>query len=274
MFSQTYTVHMDTNELLALNAEGLIPGPGESEPVFRERVQAVRSFFQKQPQLIPPHQWHWASEQLNALFDFSPRWCAATLSSKDLAPWQAAATWIDVKRIYMIQLKPARWVSWLIDRDELLAHEAAHAARAAFDEPKTEEIFAYMTSSARWRQVIGPLIRHPKEALLLLGFVMAGVVSQFAETVWDFQGLSACCFMGAAVACLYWSVRLLRMRLQLKRASQKILPYLKDSKHVRAVLFRLTDDEICRLAHGKRIGNDELRWQLLKTYFKSQNGLF
>ncbi len=260
---------MEIQELLALNAEGLIPGPGETEEVFRKRVQAVKEHFHKQEQAIPPQHWQWAAEQLRALFDFSPRWCAAILSSKGLAPWQAAATWIDVKRVYTIQLKASRWVSWLIDRDELLAHEAAHAARAAFDEPASEEMFAYLTSGAKWRQVIGPLFRQPKEALLLFGLMGVGALAQIAEALWDFSGLSQCCFLIAAALGLGWSIRLLRMRIRMKRAADRLTPLLLDPTKVRAVLFRLTDDEIAKLAKGRPVGNQELRWQLLKeAYFK------
>ena len=54
---------MEIQELLTLNSEGLIPGPGETEEAFRERIQAVKEHFQMQEQTIAPHHWQWAAEQ-------------------------------------------------------------------------------------------------------------------------------------------------------------------------------------------------------------------
>lgn len=266
---------METQELLSLNSEGLIPGPGETEEDFRKRVLAVKEFFQAQESPIAPHHWHWASEQLRALFDFTPRWCAAFYSSKGLAPWQAAATWINqtsanVKPIYMIQLRDSRWISRLIDRDELLAHEAVHAARAAFNEPKTEELFAYLTSTAKWRQVIGPLFYRPRESLLLMTIIGLGAIFQMIEMVWDISLFSEGCFLIAAVMALVWALRLLRMRARLAKAAHRLKALLRDPDKVRAALFRMTDQEIDQLSRGEKIEQKcELRWQLLKAaYFK------
>jgi hypothetical protein len=266
---------MEMQELLRLNSEGLIPGPGETEETFTLRVQAVKDFFSKQDSPVAPHHWQWAAERLRALFDFSPRWCPVFFSSKGLAPWQAAATWINqphgnVKPIYTIQIRASRWVFFLIDRDELLAHEAAHAARAAFNEPKTEELFAYLTSSAKWRRVVGPIFSQPKESLLLVGTLGLGAVFQMVETIWGLSVFSEGFFFSAAALSLFLSFRLLRMRTRLTRAARQLIPLLRDPEKVRAVLFRMTDQEIIRLSRSQRVDeNDELRWRLIKAaYFK------
>lgn len=258
-------------ELLALDSEGLIPGPGESEENFCQRVQAVKECFHGQEMPLAPHHWQWASEQLQALYGFYPRWCCASYSSKGLAPWQAAATWIDVKRVYTIQLRPSKWLSWLVDADEVLAHEAVHAARAAFNEPKSEELLAYLTSSAKWRQVIGPLFRQPKEALILMTLIGSGAILQVMEAVWDVFLGSSGCFFTAAILCCGWSFRLLRMRKRFERAARHLAPQLRDPAMVRAVLFRLTDDEIVQLSRGKSfLANNDLRWRVIRCkYFKN-----
>jgi len=262
---------MENEELLELNSEGLFPGPGETEEKFRQRVLAAKDFFYKQESAIAPQHWQWASEQLRALYDFTPRWCSAIYSSKGLAPWQAAATWIQkekgVKPFYMIQIRPSKWVSWLIDRDELLAHEAVHAARAAFEEPKAEELFAYLTSIAKWRRIIGPLFSQPKDSLLMVGILSLGAVLQMIETIWDVFLFSGICFSAAAVLAAVWSFRLLRMRSYLAKASRQIIPFLRDPSKARAALFRLTDQEIIELASGKIEEKNELRWQLLKAAY-------
>jgi hypothetical protein len=259
-------------QLLEYNAQGFIPGPGETEEEFCDRIESVKSFFNEQDSKIPPHHWQWAGEQLQKLYDFFPRWCPACYSSKGLAPWQAGATWIrqgsdNVKSVYMVQIRPSKWVSWLINRDELLMHEAVHAARVAFKEPQMEEIFAYLTSTSRWRQTLGPLFARPIEAFILMALIVGGTVLQLIETVWDIPPFSIICFTAASGLIFYGAWRLLRMRLRLKRAARHALPLLRDPAMVRPFLFRLTDSEITRLACGQSIGTDELRWRLLRLSY-------
>ena len=257
---------MEMQELLKLNREGLIPGPGESEADFLERVQMIREKHTNQD-AIPPHHWQWAQERLLSLFDFSPKWCTAISSSKGLTPWQAAATWIDVNRFYTIQINPAPWVQKLIDRDELLAHEAVHAARAAFDEPVHEEIFAYLTSNAKWRRVLGAFFRKPGDVLLLLGIISCGSLFQVLELFWNLPPLSSLFFLAGAFLALFWSARLLRAKLLLNRAAIHLKPFLREPSDFLAVLFRLTDEEVRQLAAGKKIIGIDLRWRLLKVAY-------
>lgn len=264
---------MESQELLALNAEGFIPGPGETSEDFRKRILETKEFFQTQADALPSHHWQWPSEQLKALFDFSPRWCAAVFSSQGLAPWQAAATWIDVKRIYLIRLRSSKWVSRLIDRNEVLAHEAAHAARAAFDESKYEEFFAFLTSSSKWRRVLGPLFRKPREATLLVAILGMCSLLQMLEVVWDVSLLSQILLLKAFCFFSILSFRLLRVRLRIERAAKRLLHFLKDPAMVRPALFRMTDAEIEQLAgHLPFQPGSDLRWQLIKTaYWKENN---
>lgn len=259
---------MEMNELLVLNSEGLFPGPNESEENFYRRVHAVKEYFYSQASAVPRHHWTWASEQLQALYGFSPRWCCAVYSSRGLAPWQAAATWIDVKRIYTIQLRPSRWLPWLVDVDEVLVHEAVHAARAAFNEPKFEEILAYLTSDSKWRQVIGPLFCRPKEALILMLLAGCGAILQIAEIVWSQNFGSVGCFFTAAVLCCGWSMRLFWMRIRFARAGRCLMRRLRDPSMARAVLFRLTDDEIIQLSCGKWPDpKNDLRWRVIRSAY-------
>lgn len=264
---------MDREKLLALNAEGLIPGPNETAESFAERVEATQKFFRDQKDVFPPAVWDWPREQLKTLFDFSPRWCAASGSSKGLTPWQAAATWIDVKRIYLIRVRSSGWLSRLVDRSEVLAHEAVHASRAAFDEPKYEEFFAYLTSSSRWRKVMGPLFRKSIEALLLMGLLGMGVMAQILEVVYDAEFFSCGWFFLALFLCFGWSLRLMRSRIQIEKAARRLAMLVKDPKMIRPALFRMTDQEIDRLAsHLPFEPGHDLRWCVIKTaYWKEKH---
>ena len=263
---------MELKEILSLNAEGLIPGPGESEEAFKKRVEKTKATITRELGA----EWHWASEQLRQLFDFSPRWCAISRSKRGLTPWQAAATWIDENQVCSIQLNPSRFVQWLVDQKEIVSHEAAHAARAAFDEPHFEELFAYLTADRAWRRVLGPLFRTPREALFLLGFCLFGASTQLIELSMGCLLFSQGWFLLALLSIFFWSLRLFRSRIRLQRAYQQLAPLVRDPTKIRAVLFRLTDHEIETLARGDRIeAPNELRWDLIKAaYLRDDVGLW
>jgi hypothetical protein len=147
----------------------------------------------------------------------------------------------------------------IYDRNEILAHEAVHAARSAFQERENEEFFAYLTSGAKWRRAIGPIVRRPWEVWPLLitsalgGFFPAAFG---AASIW--------------VGCGF--VRLLRQHWVLKRASSHLLNCLRDEKKVRAVLVRLTDSEIrmfSKWADLKQyaLKEESLRWRVIRLAY-------
>ena len=165
---------MTDQELLALNQKGFIPGPGETEADFTARVQAPPPVQFQSMEPIPSSHWDWVRHHLEELYDFRPDSLTAFYSNKKLAPWQGAASWIIASKpgpLCAVQLrtgfKKGNYLK-LYSREEILAHEAVHAARCAFEEPDSEEYFAYFTSSARWRRVFGPIIRKPWEAAAFL----------------------------------------------------------------------------------------------------------
>ena len=89
-----------------------------------------------------------------------------------------------------------------------------------------------------------------------VGFVGLGMfwgIGHFLATVWMMLGL----------------VRLVRGHWILGRASEKLVAKLGDKKKVRAVLVRLTDEEIEKMARGEAIEGTDLRWQAISlAYFK------
>ena len=256
---------MNDEELLALSRRGFIPGPGESEERFVKRVQAAEDFFLNPPeefqgmQRVPAPHWDWVRHHLGELYDFQPDSLIAYYSNRQLAPWQGAASWIfDVQPGPICAVQLRRKFSrgsylGLYSRDEILAHEAVHAARSAFEEPASEEFFAYYTSSAKWRRVLGPIVRRPWEASLFLGALVLGL---FLET-----------FLPAAVLFSFALWRLSAQHVRLRRAANKIRQRGKSEKTIRALLFRLTDGEIRRLAQGLDLEDDgSLRFRLICLY--------
>ena len=251
---------MADRDLNALNKIGLIPGPGEDEGSFRERVERTMGRL-KGGEWIPDAHWQWVREFLGELFDVKPLYIGAFYSNQGLAPWQGAASWIKGRDLVSVQLrKGLKKGSYLgmYRREEILAHEAVHAARSGFDEGRYEEFFAYMTSEKGWRRVLGPIVRRPWEVWPLFGAMAAGAF-------WP----------GAYLGAIGWRmggfVRLIRGHRVLRKAGEAIRGEVGDRKRARAVLFRLTDQEIEALAKGKRLkemAQNDLRWKVIQSYWE------
>lgn len=250
---------MTDQELLDLNALGFIPGPGETEEAFSQRISATQnSFLEKEP--IPRAHWEWSRHHLKELFGFQPDSLIAFYSNKGLAPWQAAVCWIDEKNTPQLQLREGFRKGHflrLYSREETLSHEAIHAARSAFNEPENEEFFAYATSEKKWRQVLGPLVKNPWEVWVFLAALLTALF-------WEWGNL-------VPLLCITFGFyRLIRQHRRRAKAAKTLLLQLSDKKTVRSVLFRLTDAEIRHLAKGREIlGDDSVRWRLIRlAYFQ------
>jgi hypothetical protein len=238
---------MTDEELLSLDAQGFIPGPGEEEADFRRRVEAVQEAFLKLgDESIPHAHWEYAGAKLRGLFKFSPNSLPAFYSNRALTPWQGAAAWVERGQVIAIQLRKAfRKGSFLgiYDRDELLAHEAVHAARSAFPKDRWDEFFAYMTSERSWRQVLGPIVQRPWEIWPFLFFSLAGALFPIA-------------FLGATLCVGFGFLRLVRGHLVLRRASHHLCKAGFTKAEARSLLVRLPNLDIEALSQGKEIGQE------------------
>lgn len=251
---------MTDDELLALNKIGFIPGPDEEEVPFLARVEAAKKKF-REGAWIPEAHWDWVRESLGRMFDVKPLYICAFYSNRSLAPWQGAASWIEGRALSEIQLrqglKKGSYLG-LYEREEILAHEAVHAARSGFNESRSEEFFAYMTSSKKWRQVLGPILQRPWEVWPLLVALVGGMI-------WPTCYLAAALWLGVGF------YRLIAQHRRLKKAADQILQSVGDPSKVRAILFRLTDEEIERFSKGEKIekyaqSRQDLRWRLIRMY--------
>ncbi|NGX28322.1 MAG: hypothetical protein K940chlam1_00498 [Candidatus Anoxychlamydiales bacterium] len=272
-------------ELLRLNKEGFIPGPNEDENIFLKRIELSKkmihdpkSFFENQNQKKPfdfdnrilKPRWNWTRAQLLSLFDIAPSDLAIFYSDQKLHFFQAAATWIvDVTnsniKIPVLQFrkklrhKPYLFIYTL---DEILAHEAVHSIRVAFDEPKTEEIFSYMTATNVFRKVFGPIIRKDTEVLIF--FLLMGLYFCF-QILWLFSSFAFFSYfaflfaISTLVLLTLGLVRLFWVRRKFKKTFKRLFKLLKCKKKARAVLFRLTDEEIFKFAKMKK--------EAIKDYF-------
>jgi hypothetical protein len=250
---------MTDQELLEFNAKGFIPGPFETEIQFLTRVAAIKNSFREKDSIPRAHS-EWIKHHLRELFGFEPESLIAFYSNKGLTPWQGAACWIGEDKVPQLQLregfKKGHYLA-LYSREETLAHESIHAARAAFEEPENEEFFAYGSSEKKWRRALGPIIKNQWEVWVLLGALFTGVF-------WE----------GGIAFSLLWITagfyRLIRQHVRRARAAKALMHCLTEHALIRAVLLRLTDLEIRQLAKGQKLqGDDTLRWRLLRlAYFQ------
>lgn len=251
---------MTDAELLRLNARGFIPGPSETEETFLNRVASVQKRWEQEGQ-IPRAHLDWVRLHLKEIFDFEPDCLPVFYSNRSLAIWQGAACWIEGGKLASVQLREAlrRGSYWGYQRDEILAHEAVHAARSAFEEPRTEEFFAYLVSEKWWNRAFGPMIRRPWEVWPFLLGIGTGLFFPYVN-------LGAAAWLG--LGCL----RLLRLHRCLRKAGKNLMRVVPEGKKARAILLRLTDQEIALLAKGADIAalaarQHCLRWRLIRLAY-------
>lgn len=236
---------MSDEELLALNNEGFIPGPGEKEEEFAKRVEEAKFFF-KQGQWIGREAWDWAWATTQQAFGFKSLWVPAFYGKKGLFPWEAGAAWLEGRKLSGVQLREK---GWACASEEVLAHEAVHAARSGFEEPRFEEFFAYATAAKKWRRVLGPIVRRPWEVWPFL----IGALYPSMAALWAALGLA----------------RLIRNHWILRKAAS----FLGGGRRARILLLRMTDLEIVELSRGRALrGDGTPRWRLIELLKKEIYG--
>ncbi len=178
---------MNDEELLVCFGRGLIPGPQETEEAFVQRVQQAAA--------LSNPEWQAVAQATLSLFGFAIDWVPLSYSSQELSPWEGAATWIGEGSLPSIQLRPAFAKGSFLGyrRSDVLAHEAVHAARMRFEEPRFEEMLAYRTSPQRWKRFLGPAFQHKWTLYLLLLTLLAGVYQPWISLLLISLGLSVLC---------------------------------------------------------------------------------
>lgn len=249
----------DTKILGEWDQQGFFPGPNEEFNAYAKRVQTLNDYFSYPTEdidhFLTEEDWIEAKGITEHLYDFSPEWIVAHYSNRKLTFFQGAATWLIEKDLYeipVIQLKKKFERGNLFKlyyREEVLAHEAVHAARMGFEESLFEEIFAYQTSPRWGRRFFGPLFYRPWEAvvfLILLLFPVAYEILQFFDLEFSFASPMRWLplfFFG------YLFIRLCFLRFTLWLAKIKIISLLINPKKFWAVFLRLSDREIFTLAY-------------------------
>ncbi|WP_366223591.1 hypothetical protein [Chlamydia buteonis] len=243
------------DDLLDLNKQGILAGPEELKAPFLYRAQDIIDNAPDYPTAFPP--------RLQEIFDINPTHLEVIYSNEGMDVWEAGCTWITNNYV-TIQLrkhlrKAARWF-YMYSKEEILSHEAVHAARMKFYEPMFEEVLAYQTSPKVWRRFLGPLFRSPGEHYCLFFFVLSGL----GLALWSpLVGLA--CILATPV---YFGTRLLIIQSYFRRAMKKIRKMLGIPPLW--VMLRLTDAEIRMFAtqpipvlekYAREQKLESVRWQ-------------
>ena len=271
-----------------LNSLGLIPGPNETKEDFLSRSEQClnlkKSIVEQLDQDFPFCEEDLASPKImeeakpltESLFDMFPSWVPLFFSNRKLAPWHGGCAWIFQldkisPKLSLFQLRKdfsnqETYLS-IYCRKELIAHEAAHVGRMAFNEPKFEEVLSYRTSPSHFRKYFGPIIQSPYESFLFLLSLLIAVLTVFWAN-------SFMLFLIPAGLISLALMRLWKRQRQFSRTLHNLKKLFKDERKANGVIFRLTDKEIITfskvsLRKIKEYAQQQksLRWQILNQIY-------
>jgi hypothetical protein len=247
---------------LNLNRLGLFPAPQETEDTFNKRVKKILA--KDLNKTIP----------LIETYQMSPQWVSVDYKNKGLFPWEGGCTWIFEEEGVIettIQLretfkKEGGYLNFY-NKDEILIHELAHAARAGFEEPQFEEFLAYRTSQNKFRRELSPLIEHSYEATVFLTLVF--FINLFLPFSFNILPLA---FLILGI------LRLNKRHKTFQKAINRLKPLFKEETE--AFLYRLKDEEIIFCAKHplkdirKKFSEDSFRYFFLRNCYPYLNETF
>ena len=189
-------------------------------------------------------------------------WVELSYSNQGLSFFEGGCSYIESTAV-KIQLRKgfekSKTLLWIYNREEILAHEAVHAMRCAFSEPKFEEILAYQTSKSPFRRYFGPIFRNPKESMI---FLVPALLSTFTFLWFPVQII----LLGSAIKLLGFGIlRLAYYQRLFSRTKKKIVSLLRNPNDLLNVLLRLSDKEIIEFS---RLSSSDII-----NYLRSKNEL-
>jgi hypothetical protein len=290
-------------DLLAqLDEAGLFLEPAETFEMFYERLKRLRHSFAdindqldsetgfapfydlkfSRNDLISDEVMDEAAEISNTLYAFKINWVPGFFLSTNLGMlWGGCAISVPEEdfSLFLIRKSFRSRKKWFIyRRDELLAHELCHIARAPLHDYRFEEHFAYQTSFSRLRRYMGNCFIYRYDAiwfllpvLFLLAIqilITAGLINLPIMPFWFMAGTYP----------LWLFIRNQRSRNILHRAKRKLA---RICNYPNAVLFRCTATEIAEFANAPtdnlikelwlRNCENELRWRVIDYRFNSES---
>lgn len=296
-------MNLSEQELMEYNRVGLIPGPAETEQEFLKRAAYCLDLKNQIPRMLA-HELPFATEEIHsteeilkagcenarALYDIFPTWVPLFFSNYKLSFWHGGCAWIfqqtqnsPTSAFFQLRqnFRNSKKYLGIYDRDELISHELSHVGRMMFEESKFEEILAYRSSKSFFRRFFGPIVQSSYEStIFVLALFILIVLDFFVLTNGPIDSFNLI-FMGRIlVLCLigYGIARLWLRQTQFKTCLKKLRKTLQDPHYADAVIYRLTDKEICSFSrqtpeeinhYADEQKTKTIRWKMIQdVYFK------
>jgi hypothetical protein len=180
----------DLETIVLLDKNGFLPGSNESFEDYKIRLlsleeeitsiknelinddlcEIMQEMNLKIKNLIDPNNFH-ETEKITERYSFSIRWAIGFYTTKTIGLLAGGATIIFDNGLPLFLLKSSfknkkKW--FLYTRQELLAHELCHIARASLSDKHYEEFFAYRLSPSKFRRYFGSFFHSPIDSLIML----------------------------------------------------------------------------------------------------------
>lgn len=284
----------DLKILCDLDERGLSPATGENEEDFAKRLEALRCSLidmerklstegqatvdtlklKSQDRIISSY-YAAPQRQTSELYGFKCDWVPGFFTDPAFSWLFGGCTYSyppDFFTVFIIGNKLRKKKKFLCyDRNEILAHELCHVARAGLNSTEFEEHFAYQTSSSAFRRAFGGIMHSQGDTLIFLCACAILIAAQvllpiYAPTLPP--GLGWLVF-GAVI--LFLVLRHLHTTRIYNIALRKLnIDFFdRDNATARMLLFHATDQEIRRIAKAKsprellqELAQKELRWKI------------
>ena len=287
----------DLPAMVELDTMGISPSPTETATQFADRLEALNLNFAKMEDSLHNtgeytvegvtvkgtariHEEIFAEpmERTSRLFGFRCDWVPGFFfPARPLSFFGGYAFYFfpEFFAMFLARNEFRKRPKWLfIERNELVAHEMCHIARAALESQAYEELFAYQTATTAFRRFTGGIFREQIDSFLFLGATFLLLFWQMARA-FAFPQLPA--WPGWAVLAADFTFLLVRHCLTYRRfttARDKLTRLYGDEAVARTVLFHASDTEIPLLADTQNPAmlldewsKTQLRWQIVQLRF-------
>ncbi len=264
-----------------LDSMGFLIAPNETKTQYHNRLKKLNdelNHFDQQMQnegqvtlcegftlhakdRILPDLFESAQNQTALRYGFSVDWVPAFYPEKTMGLlWAGCTIMFDdyAFPIFTIRRAYEKKETFLkiYGRNELIAHESCHVARAPLDDIPFEEHFAYALSASALRRTLGNAFQSDWDALLFMGPLLLVSALQIALTfLYPSILANAWVWWGMLGATLILPACMTLRSVRSAKLFNKAVRQLKNQgvSMPESLLFRCTSPEILQIAHAKDV---------------------
>ncbi len=274
---------------------GLFPAVDEDGAAFAQRLETLREKREecetglrevgectldgltlKQTQAIPRNVLEEAGHRTRALYGFQCDWVPGFFQTPAMGWLFGGCTYSwppDLFTVFIVNERlRERRRTFLFSREELMAHELCHVARAGLNSQCFEEHFAYQTSHSAFRRAWGGIMHSQGDSYLFLGSCLLLLLGQFALPYCAPNLPLFLNWLPLLLTALFLILRHCHTRATFAKALRTLTQVCEgDAQKARILLFHATDQEIRSLAKAPastahellaQWANAQLRWKI------------